>query len=215
MISVSFQLNLGNAFRKFGRLQECRLLQARGDIEDVLTRTHRLFVTSLRMKPGRALGKWKTHEGLTDVDQDMRRSQVEAMQYIWQKDPFEEPKSAILWRNIKGPKDLLSASGFSGTVLCQGQPTDKEVKALVFQNFQWEVTPAPCNAEDLAHSFIKGGYLLPVEVRQSSIECVDPEAEARPSGTSPCAAGDSCRGIGLDFGWARVGPSLRRAKAEP
>jgi hypothetical protein len=156
-----------------------------GDIEEVLAGTHRVFMTSLRMKPSQPTGEWKTYEGLTDVDQVLRRSQVEAMQYIWDMDPFEEPKTAILWRNIKGPQDLLSAGGFSGTVLCQGQPTDKEVKALVFQNFQWEVTPGPYNADDWAHTFIKGGYLLPDEVRQSSIECVDPEAESRPSGTWP------------------------------
>jgi hypothetical protein len=119
-----------------------------GDIEEVLAGKHRLFMTSLHINPCIGVAEWKTHEGLTDVDQNLQRSQVEAMQYIWQKDSFEEPKTAILWRNVKGPKDLLSAKGFSGTVLCQGQPTDKVVKALVFQKFQWEVTPAPYNADD-------------------------------------------------------------------
>jgi hypothetical protein len=141
-------------------------------------------VTSLKMRGGWKSSELTTYEGLTDINQHLRRSQVEAMQYVWGKDLLD-PKVAILWWNVLEPHDILSAEGFSGSVLCQGRPTDKEVKALAFQNFQFRVAPQSYNSAEWAHAYIKGGFLLPDEILQSTIECMDQEAEEKPSGTWP------------------------------
>jgi hypothetical protein len=66
--------------------------------------------------------------------------------------------------------------GFPGSVLCLGKITDETAEAIVFQNFQ---TPLMFKnvAEDHRDQLngehratVKGGFLLPEEIRHSTIE---------------------------------------------
>lgn len=73
--------------------------------------------------------------------------------------------------------------GFSGSVLCLGKITDETAEAIVFQNFQ-----TPLMSKNVAQDHrgqlngehratVKGGFLLPEEIRHSTRWRVRPQAE--------------------------------------
>jgi hypothetical protein len=83
---------------------------------------------------------------------------------------------ALLWRTTKdGTFNIYDASGFSGTVLCLGNPSNKTTKAVLFQNFQQSAS-RPMTGTDLPHQWIKGGFLLPAEILQSTIDCSESDS---------------------------------------
>lgn len=83
-------------------------------------------------------------------------------EYIWEKNAVTQSAS-ILWRTNQ---DHTTASGWSGSTLCVRKPSDKQVKALLFQNFQKNR-----NDRELSKygCWIKGGFVLPHEIRDSEI----------------------------------------------
>lgn len=96
-------------------------------------------------------------------------------EYIWEKNATSQSAS-ILWRT---DSDLTTAAGFSGSTLCVGKPSDKYVKALVFQNFQKPITSSEVAGNDRVLSneygcLIKGGFVLPQEIRDSEIHRGEP-----------------------------------------
>ncbi|KAI9375182.1 hypothetical protein BJX61DRAFT_192188 [Aspergillus egyptiacus] len=83
-------------------------------------------------------------------------------EYIWDREACDQAV-AMLWRS---KEDVDSASGYSGSVLCTGTPTDQHGEAVVFQNYEtgirtWEGPSLSAN--------IKAGFLLPGEIRESTI----------------------------------------------
>lgn len=93
-------------------------------------------------------------------------------EYIWEKDAVSQSAS-ILWRT---DSDLATASGWSGST---GKPSDKHVKALVFQKFQKPITSLEVagNDRELSNEYgclIKGGFVFPQEIRDSEIHRGEP-----------------------------------------
>ena len=72
---------------------------------------------------------------------------------------------SLLWQTNY---DADSAGGFSGSVLCLGQKTNSTAKAVVFQNYE---SPLKLKGISLPkHAVVKGGFLLPAEIRRASID---------------------------------------------
>ena len=109
-----------------------------------------------------------------------QKAVVMGSEYLWVKDAVSQSAS-ILWRT---ELDHTTASGWSGSALCVGKSTDKYVKALVFQNFQKPVTSLDVAANDRELSgdygcCIKGGFVLPQEIRDSEISRGEPAERIR------------------------------------
>lgn len=99
---------------------------------------------------------------------------------LWIRDAVSQSAS-ILWRT---ESDFTTASGWSGSALCVGKPTDRYVKALVFQNFQKPFTSVDVAGGDrqLSSEYgcsIKGGFVLPQEIRDFEIHRSEPAERAR------------------------------------
>jgi hypothetical protein len=101
-----------------------------------------------------------------------RAALFEGVQYAWDRHNYTQNFS-LLWRtDDRSAKDLGSAAGYSGSVLCLGSPKMKEVKAVVFQNFQILWTDKLKWKGDYGIvTYVKGGFLLPSEIRESKIDC--------------------------------------------
>jgi hypothetical protein len=103
---------------------------------------------------------------------------VEGTEYLW--DPKARTQSiALLWRVMHDGTDM---EGLSASVLCLGQPTDSTCRAVVFKHFETPICPQHFEVTDLASargniswSSIKGGFLLPADIRNAEIVC---EADA-------------------------------------
>lgn len=56
-------------------------------------------------------------------------------------------------------------------MLCLGKPEDKEVKAVVFQNYEAPMREWADECKKLVnrHECMKGGFILPQEVQKSEI----------------------------------------------
>jgi hypothetical protein len=166
-----------------------------------------LFVTSSYIRPshqgallqGSILGTQSQNRFV----HDLRKAIAEGTQYLWDSD-FATPSVSLLWRCIP-PNELTadsdqkkaaveiakykSAQGFSRSVLCSGQPTDKVTKAILFQNFEMD-WPASCQAPPGESGFgrlgnisftergenIKGGFFLPSYIRN---ECTIDTQDAK------------------------------------
>lgn len=85
-------------------------------------------------------------------------------EYIWEREANNQSVS-MLWRSQDG---VDSATGYFGSVLCAGTPTDQCGAAVVFKNYEtglrlWEFDGTSSLAS------IKAGFLLPGEIRESTI----------------------------------------------
>ena len=93
-------------------------------------------------------------------------------EYTWDREATSQ-NAALLWRTVE---DVNSAAGFSGSVLCLGRTTDPTALALVFQNYEGALDPshAPHDHRIKAQqgAMFKGGFLLPNDIRSSTIEMV-------------------------------------------
>ena len=109
-----------------------------------------------------------------------QKAVVMGSEYLWVKDAASQSAS-ILWRT---EFDYTTASGWSGSALCVGEPTDRYVKALVFQNFQkpFKSLDVAANDKELSGDYgccIKGGFVLPQEIRDSEIRRGEPVERIR------------------------------------
>lgn len=129
-----------------------------------------------------------SHRREWGVSEESRRALAMGSQYTWDRELLSQNVS-ILWRTEYDGDRL---QGFSGTALCLGQISDRTCLAVCFQNFE---TPLYSRAvleqghrsppsEGTYHARIKGGFLLPTEVRDAEILCDEPETGAAP-GTHP------------------------------
>lgn len=126
-------------------------------------------------------GRWLVLEGTVDPNA-IRDATVLGAQYLWDREAYSQTAS-LLWRTTE---PFSPADGWSGSVLCLGRPTDASSKAIVFQNFQVPCTtlvdPQTGDSQD---SFAKGGFLLPQEVRSSTIVISDNQHRERSSNSYP------------------------------
>ena len=103
------------------------------------------------------------------ASRETQEALVIGSEYIWEKKAVTQSAS-ILWRTNQ---DYTTASGWSGSTLCVGKPSDKQVKALLFQNFQKHIRSSEVAGNDRELSkygcWIKGGFVLPQEIRDSEI----------------------------------------------
>ena len=83
--------------------------------------------------------KWYTYQGSVDVDMPIRKAMVEGMVYLWETN-LTDSSATLLWRNTRDGTENIYDADFSGAVICQGRPTDKTTKAVLFQNFQDSIT---------------------------------------------------------------------------
>lgn len=124
---------------------------------------------------------------------------VVGSEYLWLKKSHSQSAS-ILWRT---EIDWTSSRGWSGSALCIGKPTDLIAKALVFQNFERPIRSGEVAATDRplvgdnGGWVIKGGFLLPQEIREAEI--MQGEPSSRPKtwySSTPSRARTSADGKG-------------------
>lgn len=119
-----------------------------------------------------------------DLFGTMQRAIVEGAEYLWDRKSRTQ-SVALLWRAMHDGTDM---EGLSGSVLCLGQPTDRHCRAVVFKNFEtpicpqhFEVAEQTSASGDIAWSSIKGGFLLPPDIRNAEILCESDDFAAIPT----------------------------------
>jgi hypothetical protein len=90
-----------------------------------------IFATAYIVTP--AQKEWEIMAG-SALDNLQQPALIQGVQYLWEKECLDQNKS-LLWRTSAG-KGVGDAYGYSGSVLCMGEPHHKEVKAVLFQNTQ-------------------------------------------------------------------------------
>lgn len=124
---------------------------------------------------------------------------VVGSEYLWLKKSHSQSAS-ILWRT---EIDWASSRGWTGSALCVGKPTELTAKALVFQNFERPIRSGEVAATDRplvgdnGGWVIKGGFLLPQEIREAEI--MQGEPSSRPKtwySSTPSRARTSADGEG-------------------
>jgi len=115
-------------------------------------------------------GEWRILEGKIMSDA-MQSAVVEGSEYFWDR-KSRHHRVALLWRT---KHDFDTAKQYSGTALCLGTPHQKTSEVVVFQNYearlrpQW-ITPNESGMDsNLNYCTFKGGFLLPLSIRQSEI----------------------------------------------
>lgn len=92
---------------------------------------------------------------------------VQGAEYFWGS---RAVSASLLWRT---EWDNVPLPGFSGSVLCLGRPGDAKVGAVVFQNYETPIKETQVlgegNLKGKSGWTIKGGFLLPQEIRESTI----------------------------------------------
>lgn len=96
----------------------------------------------------------------------------------------------IIWYTELG---LTSLTGWSSAPLCVGYPQDPTARALVFQNFQSTML-LPCAGGNPLVVLVKGGFVLPPDIKNSAIISVRPEGEHAHLNTLPTRPRESYEG---------------------
>ncbi|KAJ5765130.1 hypothetical protein N7520_004689 [Penicillium odoratum] len=115
-------------------------------------------------------GRWRAIEG--KVDQTLfNRSVILGTGYRWSQ--RENTQAAvILWHTEPA---LTPTQGWSGAPLCVGRPNDPIAKALAFQNFQ-QAFKLPLKDGKPDGVLIKAGFVLPADIKNSTILSANSEA---------------------------------------
>jgi hypothetical protein len=162
----------GDSLPNIRRLEGQPAIVGWADMAKVLAGTP-IFVTAYVVTRGSE--GWEAMAG--SVNDLQRPALVQGVQYLWQREYLHQ-NICLLWRTV-GRKDVANAQGYSGSVLCMGEPNHKEVKAVVFQNFQQPWRNFPIGDPPM---YIKAGFFLPPEIRQTTIDCgVTRESRGRSS----------------------------------
>lgn len=128
--------------------------------------------------------KPKPHEETRrDLFGTVQKAIVEGSEYLWDRKSRTQ-SVALLWRAMH---DGTEMEGLSGSVLCLGEPTDRNCRAVLFKHFETPICPQHFEKNDLTSghgdtswSSIKGGFLLPSAIRDAEILCEAEEATAAP-----------------------------------
>ncbi|KAI2785663.1 hypothetical protein POX_h09421 [Penicillium oxalicum] len=138
-----------------------------------------VFVTAFNVPTGNLI----VRSG-TGISEQSQFAISEGSQYLWDR-AVTSHNVSLLWRTTN---DCDSLKGLSGSAVCLGKITDKTCLAVCFQNFESPVCSSellkddhrPLPPEDHRLS-LKGGFLLPPEVRKAEIACLPAD--------SPCEHG--------------------------
>ena len=96
----------------------------------------------------------------------VEKAVVQGMDYHWDKET-KSSSAGLIWRTAN---DSLSATGWSGSVLCLGTPA--EGRPLLFQNYEHPIYSWPDGEGPEKRTpidTIKGGFVLPIDVRSGKI----------------------------------------------
>ncbi|KAJ7712455.1 hypothetical protein B0H16DRAFT_1899197 [Mycena metata] len=109
---------------------------------------------------------------------------IDGVDYFFDAEQKQITRSFI-WRTQKETESDYCSSGGSGSVVYLGQPTDEQVRALVFQNYQTTVTDKTLGGVAAARRYLglehlvtfKGGFLLPKAIEEHARIKVEREEE--------------------------------------
>lgn len=115
----------------------------------------------------------------------MQKVIVEGTEYLWDRKTRTQ-SAALVWRAVH---DGAEMEGQSGSVLCLGQRTDSQCRAVLFKNFETPVCSQRSYCDrgargDVSWSTLKGGFVLPLEIRNTDILCEGEEAPIPSEGTA-------------------------------
>jgi hypothetical protein len=101
---------------------------------------------------------------------------VQGTQWVWDGEIMTQ-SAALIWRITPNrPNQYTPVGGFSGSALCLGRVTNSTVKAVVFQNFEAPYPSGPALGDSRPADYptfnIKGGFVLPRELLESEIQCL-------------------------------------------
>lgn len=126
------------------------------------------------------VGRWRVITGTLDSEL-FNRAAVLGTGYTWDRKTRSQ-NSFLLWHT---GANLAPADGWSGAPLCLGRPSDAAARAVVFQNFQEDCLLAGDSSTEQHHALVKAGFLLPPDIKDSSIVGVDMPNQNRPYNTLP------------------------------
>ncbi|KAJ5476939.1 hypothetical protein N7539_007083 [Penicillium diatomitis] len=140
------------------------------------------FVTGFNINTGN-LKKFEC----TGISRQAQVAISEGSQYCWDRTVTSQSVS-LLWRT---GHDWDSVTGLSGSALCLGNLADNTCLAVCFQNFECPLATRDLLKDDHRplpipqhRMTIKGGFLLPPDVRETEILC-SPSGASRDYGTYP------------------------------
>ncbi|KAJ5596074.1 hypothetical protein N7450_002532 [Penicillium hetheringtonii] len=125
-----------------------------------------VFVHSLNV----ATNRHRIHEGYR-VTTKAQTSIIYGTQYTWEE-RARGISIALLWRTLRDTDGVEKASG---SILCLGETYHETASALLFQNFHGplrESEDIQIGPDEDLPTF-KGGFLLPEEIRMSTIISVE------------------------------------------
>jgi hypothetical protein len=131
-------------------------------------------------------GRFWAQEG-TAMSSKAQEAVISGTEYLWDKEALSQ-SAALLWRTGFDSDDV---AGYSGSVLCEGKPTDAEAKAVLFQNFQGHLKSQAADADGRPvadneyQPMYKGGFLLPQEIRESAIRVGRAGKSLEPTSLNP------------------------------
>ncbi|KAJ5101132.1 hypothetical protein N7456_007184 [Penicillium angulare] len=131
----------------------------------------------------KAEGPWQAITGQTDPTL-FKRATVLGSGWRW--DLHENYQTAFLLWHTAG--EFSPADGWSGSPLCLGSPSSRTAKAVVFQNFQTHcrLREDPSGGtQQTQETLMKGGFILPAEIRNSTILTVPRSDYTNPFSTLP------------------------------
>ncbi|KAJ5692021.1 hypothetical protein N7462_001444 [Penicillium macrosclerotiorum] len=113
----------------------------------------------------------------------IQKAIVEGTEYLWNRKTRTQ-SAAILWRAMH---DGTEMEGLSGSVLCLGESTDPNCRAVLLKHFETPICPPHFHETenatahgDFSWSSISGGFVLPPEIRDAQIICETDESSAIP-----------------------------------
>lgn len=126
------------------------------------------------------VGRWRVIRGTIDSAL-FERASVLGTGYMWNREARTQ-NAFLLWHT---GAELAPADGWSGAPLCLGRPSDAAAKAVVFQNFQRSCLLAGEPSASKQHALIKAGFLLPAEIKSSTILSMETQSQKPSFNTLP------------------------------
>lgn len=130
-----------------------------------------------------ALSETPKQKSRMDPFGTMQKAVVEGTEYLWNR-KVRTQSAAMLWRAMH---DGTEMEGLSGSVLCLGEPTDPNCRAVLLKHFETPISPqhyhvsgVPSARGDTSWSSINGGFVLPPEIRTAEIVCEAEESTGLP-----------------------------------
>ncbi|KAJ5296954.1 uncharacterized protein N7443_007847 [Penicillium atrosanguineum] len=131
------------------------------------------------------VARWRVIRGNLDSTL-FKRAAVLGTGYMWDR-KRKSQSSFLLWHT---GTQLTPADGWSGAPLCLGRPSDTAAKAVVFQNFQRSYFLAGPSLNTKNFALAKAGFLLPPDVKSSTIVSADVQNRNKQFDTLPAANRD-------------------------